>query len=194
MKTHAIYLAVILFLCATLYGTCSWGKVQQAEKERYKSNYVNAVRPASKTATEYTVKRGELKDLFPAVVRELDSLKYKLKRVKAVHALDFTYKVDTVLVPVLNPGSLETPSLFDGTVWSFTDKCVTAELTKPDSSDLLDFKASVEVPLKIITTLYKPKWLIFKPRQWNPKRWQDSTKVETPCGIEIKENVRFEVK
>lgn len=185
------YLSILIVVLATMWYLISQVKHWKAEAQRQQGNVHALVQAPGETTRELNVKRGEFKEMFPAEYKALDSLTKRVRRVTGFQQIRYVYNVDTVLVPVVDTISIENPSLFAGNIWQFEANCLSAELSKPDSSDMLRMKLSGEIPINIITDLHRPKrWFI--KFQWF--KFHDSTKVTTPCGLTIKENVKFNFK
>lgn len=184
---------VILLAIAVLVAIFWWGirRIRHLELEvkRQTENLHMIVQAPGKTTAEFTGKKKEFKELFPLEAKQLDSLKAS-KRVQVYHRIEYRDRVDTILIP-MEDGSYPEPSPFDGNVWTFEKDCATVEISKADSSDQLNMSLTLTPTIDIVTDLYRPKrWFI--KFQWF--KFTDSTTVTTPCGWEIKKNVRFNFK
>ncbi len=184
MKRIIIEVAAFLILLASLAGVTKYALNQKAEKERQSNNFESEFKAPGKTTAEFDVTKKEFKELFPEKARELDSLRGR--RVQSFQKVVYKYSVDTILVPVPAENYPEPMA----TKWILNRGCLNAEIIKPDGSDSIELKLSGEVPLFIIVDLFKPKWYKFR-QLLKPSGWPDSTRVETPCGLTIKENIKF---
>lgn len=188
MRYKYIYALIILIgIAAAFYSLFHELQKVKAERDEQRSNFAASVQEPGKTTAEYSVTKKEFKTLFPAEFKQLDSLK-RTKRVQSFHTVEWKYLIDTVLLPSPEP---EIVNPFEGNVWTYRHECLNADITKADTAESISVRIYGSIPVFITTNLYRPK-LWFWKLKWN--KFEDSTTVETPCGLTIEKNVKFNIK
>lgn len=191
MKTHIIYITLILLMFGGLFATLKWGNHHRDESNR-KGQNIEALRADSTTlANRIVVTEKELKAYFP-VIDSLQKAYGKREKVKVreVHTVTLHHNSvvhDTVVAYQLCPdlGPQE---------FYFPHGCLTSIVTYDPFYGTASDSLFGEITINRYLVSEKPRWLIFKPRYWNSKNWPQSVRIEQNCGFEIKENTIIEIK
>ena len=206
MKTHLIYISLILLLFGGLLGLLKWGQMHRNESDRKGDNIESLRQDTTKQAAIIRITKQELKDLFPkidslqkvyakkeqATVTEIRSLKYRLNHT-AIGRIDTVYKpLETLLI---NP--FDSTPIFPeySMTYQFIHGCLQTEVTFDEYGTPLE-TISGKIEQTTYVSRYRPKWFeyIWKWKYWNKDNRPVKTETENNCGLEIEENIIFEIQ
>lgn len=219
MKTHLIYIAIILLLFGGLFATLKYAQYHRDESNR-KGDNIEALRAdTTKQAAIIRITKQELKDLFPvidsiqkvyakreqATVTEIRSLKYRLNHTAVGEIIPKKPKETPLYDPrdtpvIINPiwnGELPTIELtpYYNNSYIFTHGCLQTEVVFDEYGTPLE-TISGKIEQTTYVSRYDPKWFeyIYKWKYWNKDNRPVKTETENNCGLEIEENIIFEIQ
>lgn len=190
MKTHGVYLTVIVLLVLALFGGYKTMEKNRAEIHRLTDNFDAIVQDTTERAAQYRVSKNELDKISPAtstLVNEIEKAQRgKVKEIHTIKYLPSSVVHDTVFI--------QDSICCDAQVFEFVHGCVTNVVTyDPLNMGITDsLFGSIEIDRYVIAE--KPRWIIVKPRYWFKNSWPTSVRVENNCGLQIKENTIFEIE
>lgn len=186
-----IALALILLLSGGVIFLAHKWKAADERADQEHSNYIAMAAENSGTVRELTMSRAQFKEVHSKDAAKLDSMGYELRRVKGLHNIKWVWKVDTVLKYLKDIALAD--EISNELHWQYSQECLNADVIYMSSTGELAMKMWGEVPVTITTVLDRPKrWLI--KLKWNAAKWPVKTIVDNPCGMTIKENVRFKIE
>lgn len=192
MKTHGIYLTVIVILALALFAGWKTLEKNRAEIIRLTDNFDAIIQDTTEKAAQYRVSKKELDKISPATntrVKEIE--KAQRGKVKEIHDMGWLASSvvhDTVFT--------ENGLCCERQVWEFPHGCVTNVVTyDPLNMGITDsLFGEIEITRYVINQ---------KPSFWkrlhdfsffSPAKWPTSVRVENNCGLQIKENTIFEIQ
>lgn len=191
MKTHVIYIAIILILFGGLFGALKYAKYHKDESNR-KGQNIEALRSdTTERAVTITATRKELRTLFvqkDSLIRAFE--KAKGGKVREVHTVTLHHNsvvhdtVEKIICPQIEPMQ-----------FYFPHGCLTSIVTYDPFYGTASDSLFGTITINRYLVSEKPRWLIFKPKYWfNVDSWPQSVRVEQNCGFEIKENTIIEIR
>jgi len=191
------HIALILLIIALLSGASNYFLFRQWKQEKdahrvTKVNFHNALQSNAAITKEYTVSRREFKARFELLADSLKQSGNEIKRLISLHRLEYVYRLDTVLVPDIDTvyQPLYTPMR---RTWTLAKKCIQIQAALLDNSDSLNVSLSGAIPINISIARKAPEHWFWRFK-WNKSKWPIETEVSTPCELEIKENVKYNLK
>lgn len=181
-----------------LLGLFIWalvGFARENQKRRAEENNVRALRQdTAEKAAIITLNRKEFEKLFADKEKAVRDAGYNPKNVKEVHFIKYVYRHDTIAQTDTVFKGVESDTYRNTLTWIFDHGCFqnTVTYTEGEAQANDTLTGTIEINRYIVRV--KPRWRLFKPRYWWRDNWPTETRVENPCGFQIKENTIFELK
>lgn len=191
-RSRVILIGIILALLAGMIFFARYAKFWKAEAQLQQSNFEASHKEASEYRKTYTITQEQYKSTFNAQYTQAKKDLPTTRHLQAHDRLILKYQVDTILYPVPDTAEVSIPDDDYTHVFVYSQNCLFTEI-ETKAPEPIQFKQYGEIEINTYTYLQRKKrW--FWRLKWGKKGWEQQTKTTTPCGFEIKENTRYEIR